>query len=488
MRTFKIIFYVISIIVSAILLVFAFHVFPIPGTDSVVFIPAALLFSKGYGLANPLYYVTQLTDLTHTNRFNYYVPFYPYILGLLSRINPGIKTIFVFCALFSAASLLLYTRVVISFLPKQVSLWAKIIILISVAYIATYLLPTVGRPEGLTTLLVLLVYIVSRTKNTYPALAFNAVICILFALILATQLICFYFCFLFFITCELLNNDQFIKVIWVNTLRVLAIVAIFCLVLQMSPNGLANTVSGIKIHINYVLERHDRSLPLFIHYWLLSQVNFGFLIIFLLCTIFYLQEIYFRTRKIQSLPRILIILIQLLIAYGIIKFILYASPTVYNATQFILPMSAWLVFNILSPEKGRFKLSLNWLAFITYCAGAIFLGREIILFVDYLHDGKTYDAASAIVTPVMKNRQNVYITQSLWSLNENLNDVKIFDGIHFKKDDTIIVQQAYHPFPPALVGKCTIIYDWGTADHRKFLGKSLTERPQGYSFVICKIN
>src|ERR1700679_2174392 len=100
MNTFKITFYSLSIIVCAVLIIYGLNVFPVPGTDSIVFIPPALLFSKGYGLANPLYYVTQFTDPTHTNRFNYYVPFYSLLLGILSKIKPSIKTIFLFCSLF----------------------------------------------------------------------------------------------------------------------------------------------------------------------------------------------------------------------------------------------------------------------------------------------------------------------------------------------------------------------------------------------------
>ncbi len=488
MKPFKLFLYSLSFVTALILVLFALNVFPIPGTDSVVFIPAALLLSKGLGLANPLYYVTQVTDLTHTNRFNYYVPFYPYLLGLLSKVNPGIKTIFFICSLIGSTGLFLYTKTLTALLPQKLSNLAKAVALFSIPYTATYLLPTIGRPEGLTILLVFLVYLLYRNRKGVNQLVYNFLLCLLFSFILASQLICFYFCFLVFVTYELLNTESVVKVIRDNVLRVIVTIGLFCLVVSLSPNGLMPTIIGIKTHAALVLTRHDRSIPLFIHYWFLSQVNFGFLVLFLLVSGFYLYELNGKVKNIDAIRRWLVILIQLFIAYGIGKFILYASPTVYNATQYILPLSLYLVISISMLEKNSFQLPLKGLALLTYIAGTVFFMRDILLFIDYQKDGKTYDAAKAIVTPLMKSGKNVYITQSLWSLNENLDEVKIFDGIHFKKDDTIIVQQAYHPFPPALVGKCTIIYDWSTAEHRKFLGKSLSNRPQGYSFVICKIN
>ena len=130
MNRFKAIFLLLSIIICVILLLYGFYIFPIPGNDSIVFIPPALLYSKGFGLANPVYFVTTLTDLTHTNRFNYYVPFFPFLLGILSKIKPGIKTIFIFCSIFSAGSLLLYTRVISSFLPHKLSITLIIISLL----------------------------------------------------------------------------------------------------------------------------------------------------------------------------------------------------------------------------------------------------------------------------------------------------------------------------------------------------------------------
>ena len=331
MKSFEKNFYLFSILLCIILVLYAIYVFPIPGTDSIVFIPPALLYSKGLGLANPLYYVTNLTDLTHTNRFNYYVPFYSFFLGLLSKIKPGVKTIFFFCALFSSANLLLYSKVISSFLPQQFGTTIKIMILLSVTYIATYLLPTVGRPENITCLFVFLLYILYRKKNEINKVQYYVLNAVLFSLILSSQLICFYFAFLFYILYEIINTENIYKTILRNVLLFLGVLLLFCVILQLTPNGLVSTVNGIMLHIKYVLTRADRSFALFVHYWLFAQLNFGFLIIFLLSAVFFLKEIYIRTRTAAINKLMLVVILLIAILFGIIKFILYASPTVYNA-------------------------------------------------------------------------------------------------------------------------------------------------------------
>jgi hypothetical protein len=487
MNRFRAIVYITGILVSIVLALYAFNVFPIPGTDSVVFIPAALLMSKGAGLANPLYYVTKFTDLTHTSRFNYYPPFYPYLLGLLGSIKPGIKTIFLFCSMFSIANLLLYSRLLASKLPAATSRGIRIIAVLTIPYIATYLLPTVGRPECVTTLFIFAVYLLYSHRDAINPMLYNLAICLLFSFMLTAQMVCFYFCFLFFVTYELLNTTNVYKTILVNTARVVAILLLCCIIVMLSPNGLLNTLNGIKLHIAYVLDRHDRSIPLFVYYWLLAPLNFGFLAVFLLAAVFYVRELIARLKKADKVPAVLAAGLQLLVIIGIGKFILYASPTVYNATEFILPISAYILFSLSALPKGAEKSVFTAGALATYAAGTIVFLRGLILFADYKSDGKDFDHAQAEVAR-FAGQGEVFVTQGLWPLFDDPFKVKIYNKDQFKSGDVVIVQQAYHPFPPELEHKVTILYDWRTTEQRKFMGIPLTNRPQGYSFVVCKIN
>jgi hypothetical protein len=448
------------------------------------------MYAHGLGLNNPLYDVSVVgvaTDVSNAIKFNYYVPFFPMLLGILSKVHPGIKTIFFICSLFSIAGLFLYCRTMISVLPDRLGAGLMALVLCSIVYVATYVIPTVGRPETITVLLVFMVFLLYNKRGGLNTILYNLLTCIIFSVMFATQLICFYFCFLFFVTFELLNTGNVFKTILVNTSRFALIGLLFFLILSASPHGFTNTVNTIREHASSAMGRSDRSIALFFHYWLLSPLNFGFLVLFILCTIFYLKTLLSRLKSSGLLVILFVSALQLMIVYGIARFILYASPTVYNATQFILPLSVFLFLNILSLPKGLPKASATAVTLAIYIVGAIVFLRVFILFIDYKADRKDYAAARPIINSFVRNSKNVYITVNLWPCVDDPNDVKFFDGVHFKKDDTLIIQQMYLPFANEFLSKCTIIYDWRTEEKRKFLGIPLTNTPQGYSFTVCRV-
>ncbi len=487
MQPFKMSFLVLCVIACFVLILFGLNVFPIPGTDSIVFIPPAILFSKGSGFINPLYYVSEFTDPTHTNRFNYYVPFYPFILGLISKIRPGAKTVFLMCSLFSSAGLLLYARTALSFMPKQAGRSLRALMLLSVFYLATYMLPTVGRPENITSLLAFVLFILYSKRGSLNAFVYNSCLCILFALALASQILCFYFCFLVFLTYEVLNTTDVRKTIYANFLRVAAILLLFCVVLLLSPGGLTDTLSGITIHVSHVFTRVGSNATEFMHYWLLAPLNCGFLVVFLLCGIFYVKNIYARLKQVQIVKQVLVVVIHLAMLAGLMKFVLYAAPTVYNLTQFILPLACYLFAGILNLPDGAWKKTVTLLSAITYVAGTAIFIRWVILFAWYKSDKKDYDSAQAEIRRISPVYHNAYVTNSLWSLFDNLDSIRIFDWQNLKKDDIIIIQQVNYSFPKSFENRFTLLHDWRTNENSRFLGIQLANRPQCYGFAVYKV-
>ncbi len=491
MNRFKVLLYSLTGVISVILILFALNVYPTPGTDSRVFIPAALLYSHGLGLVNPLYEVAVLgmvTDAQEAMKFNYYVPFFPMLLGSLSKIHPGVKTVFFICSLFSIAGLFLYCRTIASLLPEKLTGPLKTMLLLSVVYLVTYLIPTVGRPETITVLLVFIVFLLYNKRKELNTALFNFLICIIFSVMFATQVICFYFCFLFFVTFELLNTDNVFKTVLINTARFAVIGLLFYVILSASPHGFTDTVNNVRLHASAAMTRKDRSVKLFIHYWLLAPLNFGFLVLFLLCIVFYVRSLLARLKKSPAIIVVLVGALQLMILYGIVAFILYASPTVYNATQFILPLSVYLFLNILSLPKSFLKTLASAFTIATYVAGSLVFLRVFILFIDYKNDRKDYAAARHIINRFVHNGKNVFVTVNLWPLVDDIKDIRFYDGVHIKKGDTLVLQQMYMPSADEILSKCTIIYDWRTEERRKFLGIPLTHTPQGYSFAVCRIN
>lgn len=476
--------FLLAVAIIFILALYAAYVYPIPGTDSIVYIPTALLYAKGEGLINPLYYVSELTDPTGGHRYNYYVPLQSMLLGALSRIKPDVRTIFMWCWAINAGAMLLYV--------SRVSKWVqnakpgvRVAAYLSLIYVAMYLLPTAGRPECLTIPLIMLLYLLYHKRQNVSPMTYSIGIAVLGGLMLCTQILSCFFAFLFLVTYELLETKNVWRTIGVNFLRFVGILVVCGGAMALSPNGLVNTIEGITTHALYAMGRVDRSLPLFVYYWVLSPINFAFAVLFGIGAFYHIRTLIVRLRTAAPIPKAFVVLTQVIIVGGIVKYIFYASPTVYNATQFILPLSAYVIYNLASGQGGKIAVA-SMLA--TYAAGGLMFMRSLALFVDYVQDGKTFNNARKEVNNILQQYPGAYISQGIWGLIEDPHQTKIYVPGAAKSGDVVIVQQAYHPFRPELEGKVTILMDWRTTDQRRVLGIPLTKRPQGYSFVVCKVN
>ncbi len=487
MNLFKISFFLLTLLICILLIIYAVNIYPIPGVDSIVFIPTAILYSQGYGFINPWYYVTYYTDPTYSGLFNYYVPFFPMALGILSKMKPDIKTIFFICSIFSITNLLLFYYKIQSITKNVNSKILKIILLLSIPYLTTYFLPTVGRPETFTTLFSFIIYLLYSKRDNINIFVYNAVVCLLFSFLLSSQIMSFFFSFSIYITYELLNTKKLPKCIWVNGVRLIAILGLTCFIISCSPIGLSGTITGIKLHIAYINTRHDNSTNLLLYYWTIAPLNVGFLFIFLMCIFFYIKELQQKLKEINLVRKVLIIFLQIILIYGIIKFILYAAPTIYNATQFILPISCYIIYNLINFNITSFKNVFNTFILISYISGTFLMIRGFILFIDNIHEGKSFENAKNIVRNITSNESNVYFSQNLWYLNDSLKRNKLVYLDKLKKDDLLIYSEVYREIPTEFFQKCDIFYDWRTKGKKDFLGIPIRKHPQGFSFVVFKV-
>jgi hypothetical protein len=180
---------IILLAIAVVYLLYALNVFPIPGTDSSSFLPPALTFAQGKGLVNPFFFASEITDLTGQRLYNYYVPLYTWFLGFWVAIIPGIKTLFVVGALLTTVALLLYRRTIIKNTAAATGKLFTATLLLSFTYLATYSLPTIGRPEQLTAPLLLVLFLLYRNRGRIGYLLYNTLLVAIFAVLLATQII-----------------------------------------------------------------------------------------------------------------------------------------------------------------------------------------------------------------------------------------------------------------------------------------------------------
>lgn len=474
--------YALVAFVAVVLLFFAIVVFPLAGGDSIVFLTPALFYAKSGGFINPLYYVTKLTNDARVNLFNYYVPLFPWLLGFFSKIYPGIKTLFLWCATFGIASLCLYSRELKKKLSNN-SVFFLIIAYLSITYLAAYLIPTFGRPEILSSFIVTCLYLLYQRKSSLTPLVYDTVLTLCFALLLSTQILGFWFAYLIFLAEEFFSSQSTGKIILQNTLRLITILSIFILILSLSPAGLMPTLTGIQKHISLVLLRHEHSFYLYCYYWFLSFLNFGFIIIFLLSGWYYLKVNLVRLKILSKSRVIIIIVLYLVLIISLFKFVLYSAPTVYNVTQFIIPILLFLLQR-LSSEK---KIALcHYITLVVFAYGSLIFLRMVVLSIDYSRDGRDFDQASVQLDQQISRFDSVKISPGLWSLCNDVKKIRPIYDFDFKPGEMVVVQNGDESERYLPLSRWEKIFDDRIPGGKIFLGLPV-RHPQGYTFAIYRV-
>lgn len=513
------------VVVAIIYVLYAVRVFPIPGTDSSSFLPPALTFAQGRGLANPFYYLSRYTDTSGQGLYNYYVPGYSWFLGYCVQAVPGVKTVFAVCAILTIAALAAYRREVVRMVPENAGWGVRLLAVLSVVYLATYSLPTIGRPEQLTTPLCLLLYLLYRGRTRFANWLYNALLVVLFAVLLVTQVTSFYFAFLVFLIAEFAGEDAVGRTLVVNALRAVGVGLLFCALMTASPNGLTATLDGISAHSKLLFMRGGRSVGQFAFYWLFSPFNAGFLLVCAVCLRYWWLHLRIAFEGMAAANKWIVLLLHVGVAAGIAMFVVHTPPTVYNLTQFIyvLLLFAW-------GSHGRYdarwsgSLMLPSLG-VAFLMGSLVFLRTFVLFVDNEVEGKTYDAAKQKLSEV-EGRYGRCVTQlNLWSLYDDpyrvvtiekryvrtpVSGVQPSDIIVIPKDDSllrelrpgdregafyhvlhpgdvVVMPQAYKDIPPALLARSEVLEDWRTENVRRLWGVPLSRHPYGYSFLVLRV-
>jgi len=522
---------ILLVVVGVVYLIYALKVFPIPGSDSSSFLPPALSYAEGRGLTNPIYYLSEITDVSGQQQYNYYVPFYTWFFGLWIKLIPGIKTIFFGCAALTITALALYRKTLVTLSTSTTDRLFSVSAVLSVPYLATYSLPTIGRPEQLTAPLLLALYLLYKQRQRVGLWMYNTAIVLLLAVLLSAQITACYFAFIVLVIADVVEREKVGKTLITNLVRFVVVSLLFCLILALSPNGFKATMEGLAKHSQVLFHRKDRSLGLFAFYWILSPFNIGFILVFLVCAYHWVCYLKQSLLKAANVKKAIILALHVAIAGGIFSFVLRAAPTIYNLAQFIYVIILFILERH-SQTAGQ-KYNRLWLFPLTctLAVGTLLFVRTFILFADTEMDGHNYDAAKRKLEEVEKKYGRCTTGSTFWALyddpykirplqktlmyqpyqgakpgdiivmpagkrqdipaNEILTELSKADGRDFYytvyPGDLLVMAQAYKDLPKQLTDNCEIIEDWRTADVRKFLGIPISRHPYGYSFVVLRV-
>ena len=467
------------IFVSLALIVSARLVFPLIGSDSVVFLPPALFLAQGYGFVNPLYLVSHFADPSHQDLFNYYVPLFPLVLGALAKSAPSIQTLFLICAGFGILHLILFGRQILKIGAGDRAI-TTILAICPIIYLGIYLVPTSGRPELLSSLWALLLYVTYNSKQTKGKMALMGA---LFGCMALTQLMGLYFSFLVFTIAELSNNTN-IKTQTKNlTVAGLVAVAVFAVVIVLYPPGASSFYFGLSKHISYVMHRHDRGRFLYFYYWFYTPYAFGFVVVFLLAAGYFLKDIRVRWRAVSAAQRVIIMAAALLLVFGLFRFVLTASPTVYNVTQFLSPLLLY-VFGKLAVSRNRRLIQLP-LSLIFLYSCFIFI-RIIVLGFDYTRDGRDFETVSRKVTYAINTYKPNLVSSGLWALCPDPKQRTILTKSNYKPDDIVLLQRGDLDVQSKVISGWELLYQCGAPTPHKVLGLPV-RHPLSYTFSVYRV-
>lgn len=482
MQTKQANYYIPAVLSSLLLIAFALCVFPIPGTDSLVFLPAAVSYARGQGFVNPLYYVADFTDATHTHRFNYYVPFFPWLMGIVGRVYADVRTIFLFCALLGSTGLLLYSRVVIMSVigADRYIRWGFVL---SCFYLPLFFLPTVARPENLTFFISFIVYLLYNSRLRLSRVGYVIALSALLAALLASQILSFIFCFVFLALCDLLDTNKPLRSALHSFVVLVLSVGMACLLIAAGPIGLIETVTAFWWHVTMVVGRHDNSISLLIHYWALAPLSFGFVGVFIFATGFFLRHMWTSLTNAGWITRFFAFVLVAFLLWTFNKYVLYGAPTVYNVTQFILPMMAFVTMSVAVYSQRFISVSYLILCFL----GTLAMGRHLVMFGNMLVSGKTFGKARNLIEEKTGDNGRRLVSNGLWSVCNDINSPVTILLDKYKSGDTVVVQQAYMDVPDDLKQKADLLFDWRAPAPVSLLGIKVASRPQGYGFSIYHV-
>ncbi|MFN5953962.1 MAG: hypothetical protein ACK6A9_16515 [Dolichospermum sp.] len=465
--------------------------FPIPGGDAEAFIPAAVSYSSGFGLKNIIYPLSFATDIENQGRFCQYPPLFPWLVGFL-MFHPTTESAFFILGIFSLISICLFVLLLIKIIKSvktHIEYDSAIIASLMIFSYSGMILPMSGRPELLASIFLLLgAVIFAYSKNKIGSVLIGIIIGLLGATHIAGAII----------SIVILLLAQAYRFSCIKTVQFMLISSLVALVtaftiIALSPNGLIDTLIGIRLHSKMQLERTDTGFFLILKYWIFGESGFFFgpIIIFsLLFFTFKSISVYIKNNT-----TIIYWMCLLTLAYLFYFFGFRSAPTNYNFILF-QPIAYCIILYGLFENKpnnqhktGRkYKSIVSLMLLISLVAPL----RTSFLFFDYLNSGKTYQNARDQIQSLLPGDKYIFFTGSMWSLSEDYEKMwpwstDIRKTFNYHGTESVLLQQeAKKPhFVPENGG---LISDWRYLKKPLLFGLPIGNRPQGYGFSLWTIS
>lgn len=480
-----------AVLLGSAFLVASVHQFPALGGDSAAHLIPVLNFKAGRGFGSVAWSLTREYDPTGQHRFLQYPPLFHLVVAGLIR-QPTVQNLFVCLGGFAVVALGLLVALILRKRADGISpgpLWmATAGLSLFAASTWLYSFPLPGRPESLTTPLILLAALcVLPARPGYRPVIAGGFIGLIGAAQIANACLAGLL-FAIYVSVELPAGprrfrDWLAQVSLAATLSLLTFAACFL----FSPHPFMETMRGIAVHLSRLAPRELRLVEHFV-FPAASGTFYGPFMLVLLAH--FLWEYRGRLGWLGVLN---------LCAFASVNWLMAARC--YNLLA-LSPLLIALALHLLAGLDGLATRRRRGLAYAVY--GGLFslmsigFARHVALFAAYRTHGVPYEEAQAHVRELLAKHVGapVIVDGGLWTLLDR------FDHVYQRSTDLgtpleptpdlekpmLIVHQWYEHLdaPPAIPGYQLVWDDFIRDSPPRVLGVRVGLSMPGYAFAFYR--
>lgn len=466
----------------------AYHVFasavmyPVPGGDAAVFMPAAINLKAGRGLTNSLWEAEP--DPTGQHRFLDHPALFQMVVSACMW-KAETKNAFIVAAIFDALTLALYAAILCSakFARKMISSVPGVAVLASSIFALAFLIFTdMGRPEALSTLILCLaIAVVTWLPRKAWTVGLGFAIGVAAAIHPVHGM---------FIACLVGMAFSFTaplsRAVRETMLAAAVALAVFWLLLSLSPYPFSETLRTVARHGALANAIEYPMSDFFAFYLKLAPWSglylLGLSLVLVWCAIHFWRRGKDRITRAVGLGALL----STIFAFC---FFSIRRPT---ASYYLIMLSpafvagALYLLDLHSDRRGGRSTALPLaISAAFFSIFSLCLARDVALFVDYRAEGVSFtDAQKEFHQLVHSTGQVISVSESFWVLADHFEQIRIVERGAASGDLMVLQQTQRGSLSPPVIPGYRLLSQHFVSYPPKLFGLPIARTMPGYSFAV----
>jgi hypothetical protein len=476
-------------LISCAVALAAYHIFaaavmyPVPGGDAAVFMPAAINLKAGHGLTNSLWGV--YPDPTGQHRFLEHPSLFQMVVSACMW-KAETRNAFIVLAVFDALTLTLYAAFLVTakFTRKLLASTGGFLVLLSslLALAFVIFIDAWGRPEALSTLILSLAMavVIWLPRSFWPiclgvAIGITAAIHPTHGIFIACLVT-----IVFLVTATVPQAVR--KILLAGGIAL----ALFGILLSLSPYRLEETLHAVSRHAAFANAADYRLSTVATYYLKLAPWSGLYLLGLLLILIW--SGLYLWRSAEDRVARLARLAGLLLTAFAFWFF----SVRRPNASYYLMMLApalaagALYLFEANGGNPGRRQASLPlWISAMFFGVFSLCLARDVALFINYRTEGVSFaDAHKEFDRLVHSTEQVISVSESFWVLADEFERIRIVERGTASGAFMVLQQTQRGSLTPPVIPGYRLLFQDFVPHAPKWFGLPIARTMPGYSFAI----